>query len=148
MSRNNVAAWERLLHFSARCLHVPTHSHSRISLATRVKSPIQDKNDPAPSTAKTNRRKSTNCPECEEDMLKSLSRRVSSKLEEAVFQPVAMETSGVIDPNSPSFLRALGSHLAQDSGEANSTACLLQRLSIAVQQGNAVATLGCASSSH
>ena len=49
------------------------------------------------------------------------------------FQPVVMETSGVIGPNSLSFLRALGSRLAQESGEANSTAYLLQRLSIAVQ---------------
>ena len=81
-------------------------------------------------------------------MLKPLSRRVSSKLEEAVFQPVVMETSEVIDPYSPSFLRALGSRLAQDPGEANSTTCLLQRLSIAVEQGNAVAILGCASNSH
>ena len=65
-----------------------------------------------------------------------------------IFQPVVMETSGVIGPNSLSFLRALGSRLAQESGEANSTAYLLQRLSIAVQRGNAVAILGCASSSH
>ena len=80
-------------------------------------------------------------------MLKSLSRRVSSKLED-VFQPVVMETLVMIDPNSSSFLRALGSRLAQHSGEANSTACLLQRLSIVVQRVNAVAILGCASSSH
>ena len=75
-------------------------------------------------------------------MLKPLSRRVSSKLEEGVFQPMVIETSGVIDPNSLSFLRALGCRLAQDSCEANSTAYLLQRLSIVVQRGNAVATLG------
>ena len=81
-------------------------------------------------------------------MLKSLSRRESSKLEEGVFQPAVMETSGVIDPNSLSFLRALWSNLAQDSCEANSTACLLQRLLIVVQRANAVAILGCASSSH
>ena len=62
-----------------------------------------------------------------------------------IFQPVVMETSG---PHSLSFLRALGSLLAQESGEANSIAYLLQRLSIAVQQGNAAAILDCASSSH
>ena len=48
-------------------------------------------------------------------------------LEEDVFQLVVMETSGMIDSNSSSFLSALGSHLAQDSGETNSTAYLLQR---------------------
>ena len=95
--------------YSSKCLNVSTHNHGRISLATLVKSQIQDDNDPAPSTAKTNWRKLANCPEYEEDMLKSLSRRVSSKLEEAVFQPVVMETSGVIDSNSTVFfLRALG----------------------------------------
>ena len=81
-------------------------------------------------------------------MLKPLNRRVSSKLEEGVYQLVVMEAPGMIDPNSSSFLRALGSRLAQDSGEANSTAYLLQRLSIVVQRGNAVAILGCASGSH
>ena len=47
-----------------------------------------------------------------------------------------------------SFLRALGSRPAQESGEANSTTYFLQSLSIVVQQGNAMAILGCASSSH
>ena len=35
-----------------------------------------------------------------------------------IFQPVVVETLGVIGPNSLSFLRALGSRLAQESGEA------------------------------
>ena len=61
------------------------------------------------------------------------------------YQPVVMETSG---PHSQSFLRALGSRLAQESGEANYTAYLLQRLSIVVKRGNAVAILGCSSSSY
>ena len=65
-----------------------------------------------------------------------------------IFQPMVMETSGVIGPNSLSFLSILGSRQAQESGKANSTAYLLQRLSIAVQRGNAVAILGCARSSH
>ena len=51
-----------------------------------IKSQTQDESDPAPSTAKPNGRKLANCPECEEDMLKSLSRRVSSMLEEGDFK--------------------------------------------------------------
>ena len=43
-----------------------------------------DESDPAPSTAMLNKKKLANCLECEE-VLKSLSRRVSSRLEEAVF---------------------------------------------------------------
>ena len=65
-----------------------------------------------------------------------------------IFQPVMMETSEVIGPNSLSFLRALESRLAQESGKVISTTYLLQRLSIVVQRGNAEAILGCASSSH
>ena len=51
-----------------------------------------------------------------------------------IFQPVVMETSGLI---SLSFLRALRrSCLAQESGKANSTAYLLQSLSIAECSGH------------
>jgi len=40
----------------------------------------------------------------------------------------------VIGPTSLLFLSALGSRLAQQSGEAKSSSYLLQRLSIAVQR--------------
>jgi len=55
---------------------------------------------------------------------------------------VAIETSGVIGQNSLSFLTALENLLAQVSGEARSTSYFFQRLSVAVQRGNAVAFLG------
>jgi len=65
-----------------------------------------------------------------------------------LFQPVVMETSGVINPNSFSFLRALGSPLAQQSSESKASSYLLQRLSIVVQQGNTAAILGGANRSY
>jgi len=65
-----------------------------------------------------------------------------------LFQPLLMETSGVIGQTSLTFLRALGSRLALLSGKEKSSSFLLQRLSIAVQRENAVAIPGCASSSY
>ena len=62
-----------------------------------------------------------------------------------LFHPVAIETSGAIGPRSRTFLRELGRRVHRQSGEANSTSYLLQRLSVAVQRGNAVAIMGCAS---
>ena len=61
-----------------------------------------------------------------------------------LFQPVAIESSGALGPTTYIFLRELGKLVFQESGEANSTSHLLQRLSIAVQRGNAVAVMGCA----
>ena len=61
-----------------------------------------------------------------------------------LFTPVAMETMGAIGPESRAFLRELGRRVQLESGEANSTTYLLQRLSMAVQWGNAVAIMSCA----
>ena len=61
-----------------------------------------------------------------------------------LFHPVAIETSGAIGPRSRTFLQELGRQVRQESGEANSTSYLLQRVSIAVQCSNVIAILGCA----
>ena len=61
-----------------------------------------------------------------------------------LFQPVAIRSSGALGPSTYIFLRELGKRVFQESGEANSTSHLLQRLSIAVQWGNAVAVMRCA----
>ena len=54
------------------------------------------------------------------------------------FTPVAIETSGVFGPKTTvHFLKELGRQLRQVSGEANSFAYLTQRLSVAIQRGNA-----------
>eukprot|EP00731_Ephydatia_muelleri_P032900 Em0024g444a len=58
------------------------------------------------------------------------------------FTPVAIETSGVFGPKTKEFLKELGLRLRQVSGEANSFAYLTQRLSVAIQRGNAASVLG------
>ncbi|KAL5516416.1 hypothetical protein EMCRGX_G001731 [Ephydatia muelleri] len=58
------------------------------------------------------------------------------------FTPVAIETSGVFGPKTTEFLKELGLRLRQVSGEANSFAYLTQRLSVAIQRGNAASVLG------
>ena len=55
---------------------------------------------------------------------------------------MAIETTGAIGPQSLEFLKELGQRLRQVSGESNSTTYLLQRLSVAVQRGNAASVLG------
>ena len=58
------------------------------------------------------------------------------------FTPVAIETSGVFGPKTLEFLKELGHQLRQVSREAYSFAYLTQRLSVAVQRGNAASVLG------
>ena len=59
-----------------------------------------------------------------------------------IFTPVAIETGGVVGPQSLAFIRELGRRLELVTGDANSFVHLLQRLSIAVQRGNAASVLG------
>ena len=61
-----------------------------------------------------------------------------------LFISVAIESSGAIGPQSRAFLWELGRHMQLESSDTNSTMYLLQRLSVAVQQGNVVAIMGCA----
>ena len=58
------------------------------------------------------------------------------------FTPVAVETLGAIGPKSLAFVKELGRRIFQQSGESKATPYLLQRLSVAVQQGNAAAIMG------
>ena len=58
------------------------------------------------------------------------------------FTPVAIETAGPFGPETFSFLRELGCRLKQVTGEAKSFSYLQQRLSIAVQRGNAASVMG------
>ena len=60
-----------------------------------------------------------------------------------LFTPVAIESSGAIGPQSRAFLQELGRHVQLELGDTNATMYLLQRLSVAVQRGNAVAIMGC-----
>ena len=58
------------------------------------------------------------------------------------FTPVAIETMGALGPHTAAFLKELGRRIYQETGEARSSAFLLQRLSVAVQRGNAAAVMG------
>ena len=55
---------------------------------------------------------------------------------------VSIETSGVFGTEALEFIKELGQRLQQSTGEAKSGLYLLQRMSVAVQQGNAAAVLG------
>ena len=57
------------------------------------------------------------------------------------FTPVAIETAGPFGPETFTFLRELGCHLKQVTGEAKSFSDLRQCLSITVQRGNAAAVM-------
>ena len=59
-----------------------------------------------------------------------------------LFNPVAIETSGALGPHTAAFLKDLGRRIHQETGEARSSSYLLQRLSVAVQRGNAAAVMG------
>ena len=56
-----------------------------------------------------------------------------------LFQPVAIETTGVIGPESLSFLKELGQRIVQMTGDRRDSERLMQRLSVAVIRGNATA---------
>ena len=58
------------------------------------------------------------------------------------FEPVAIETSGAIGPRTRVFLKELGHRLRQVTGEVKCFTYLLQRLSVAIQRGNAASVLG------
>uniref|UniRef100_A0A1X7V2J0 Uncharacterized protein n=1 Tax=Amphimedon queenslandica TaxID=400682 RepID=A0A1X7V2J0_AMPQE len=54
-----------------------------------------------------------------------------------IFTPLAIESLGSVRPKSLSFAHDLGCRIMRYSGEAMTTTYLIQRLSIAVQRGNA-----------
>ena len=57
------------------------------------------------------------------------------------FISVAVETLGPMGPEVKSFLLDLGRRLRQHTGEPRSTSYLIQRISMAIQKGNAVAMM-------
>jgi len=61
------------------------------------------------------------------------------------FRPVAMESAGAVGEDAADFLQELGRRIAAVTGEPRSTEFLLQRLSVAVQRGNAACVLGACS---
>ena len=58
------------------------------------------------------------------------------------FVPIAIETLGVVGEEGSIFFKDLGRHIADVTQEQQSLQFLLQRVSIAVQRGNAASVLG------
>ena len=58
------------------------------------------------------------------------------------FTPIAIETTGVLGPKTFSFIKDLARRITRQSGDPKSTTYLFQRLSMAVQLGNAVSIMG------
>jgi len=59
-----------------------------------------------------------------------------------LFTPLAFETLGCMGPETKKFVEKLGSLMKKATGEAKSKDYLLQRISIAIQRGNAACILG------
>ena len=74
-------------------------------------------------------------------------RRKYSHLDQGhLFVPVTIETAGVFGPETMDFIRELDRRLQLVYADHNSFAYLIQRLSVAVQRGNAASVLGSARS--
>ena len=58
------------------------------------------------------------------------------------FVPVAVETLGALGEEASNFVHELGGCIATVTGEKRSTEFLLQRLSVAIQRGNASSVMG------
>ena len=58
------------------------------------------------------------------------------------FTPIAIESSGACGPLIMEFLRDFGNCVRQATSEESSFMYLLQRLSVAIQGGNAASVLG------
>ena len=63
--------------------------------------------------------------------------------EDYIFEPVAVETLGGIGRSSFKFLQQVGHRLQESTGDQRASVLLLQRLSVAVQKGNAGCILEC-----
>lgn len=59
-----------------------------------------------------------------------------------IFTPVAIETLGTWGQEANSLCQEIGARLARETGDLRSTAFLRQRISLAVQRGNAASVLG------
>ena len=60
------------------------------------------------------------------------------------FEPIAIETSGVYGPSTKKIVQEIGNKISQTSGDRRESMWLKQRLSIAIQRGNALSILSLA----
>ena len=58
------------------------------------------------------------------------------------FVPIAIETLGAMGEDAADFIHRLGRRITAVSGERRATEFLLQRLSVAIQRGNAMSVMG------
>ena len=85
----------------------------------------------------------TSVPESVEQLQHMLKEKRPASLDRAYsFQFIAIETSGSDGLSTMSFLRVLGHRLKTNTGEPQSLVFLLQRLSVAIQTGNAISVFG------
>ena len=59
-----------------------------------------------------------------------------------IFQPVGFETLGSFGPAAFSFVKEIGARLRERTDEPMAGAYLMQRISVEIQRGNAIAILG------
>ena len=64
------------------------------------------------------------------------------------FEPLAVETTGVLGPSTIKFVTELGRRVRERTGEYRETQWLLQRISVAVARGNAAAVLASGRAVH
>ena len=64
-----------------------------------------------------------------------------TQLGDYIFYPVAIETLGPWGESASELCRDLGARLARVTGEAGSLAFLKQRISVAIQRGNAISVV-------
>ena len=65
-----------------------------------------------------------------------------------LFTPVAFETMGSAGNSTKNFIESLGAKIREETGDVRSTYFLLQRISIAIQRGNAISVLGSLSQTY
>ena len=102
VSKNDVTAWERLLHFSVRCLRTPARCGRNWSLATLVNRQLREEEDP-PTIIPSRRGKGKGKAK---DPMESLGHRVSEKLEEGDFKGavrLACSEDSIADRNDATF---------------------------------------------
>ena len=75
------------------------------------------------------------------ESLKEENSKYSALAHSHSFVPIAIETSGILGPQSLSFIKDLGNRIRSHSGDKLSFKYLLQRISMAVQRGNAISIL-------
>lgn len=59
-----------------------------------------------------------------------------------IFIPIATETSGVIGKIGLKLIKKIGSKIAEITNEKRATSYLIQRISVAIQKGNAASIMG------